>query len=328
MGTEARVTTIEGTEALMAIDSMLDFLLDLERKRRADWEAEMATLPEGYLCVLSRENGTFFQHAKAGKRLGITNDIDLVYKLARKRYLQLKTKEQKQQMLRIYEEAGPLRQYRRKMPKRTQKSEEPQGTKSAAKARFSARKTSRNLSKIKQSPLEKLLDKYGRAGLDILRITCTEQQYKWTKAQYRRNTKNPEQLIFETYSGIKVRSKSEQSIGNKLELKGIPYRYEMEFTAEVAWMGDVMGSFSGGRYKSYYPDFTILTSSGEYILWEHLGRVDLKAYREHNMEKIAAYRQGPGYACKETQLILTFENDLITLETLDRIIDYRIMPYL
>ena len=136
--------------------------------------------------------------------------------------------------------------------------------------------------------------------------------------------KNPEQLIYETYSGIKMRSKSEQSIGNALEVRGIPYRYEPEINLDMSWMEGV-DWLTNGRYKTVYPDFVIRTADGKFIIWEHLGRVDLEEYRKHNMEKIAAYRQNG--ICDDDHLILTFEKDMERLETIQLIIAKRILPY-
>ena len=75
-----------------------------------------------------------------------------------------------------------------------------------------------------------------------------------------------------------MRSKSERRIGNELELHGIPYRYEPGIQFDVSWMEGVNGA-AQGKYKNYFPDFLILTATGEYIVWEHLGRADLAGYR-------------------------------------------------
>ena len=238
---------------------------------------------------------TYYQQVVNGKRKGITRDVDLVYKLARKRYLRLRVKEQEETINNIGVLTGFSRRKKTGIQRRT------------------------------FSPLEQLLDKYGRAGLEVLRITCSPQQYHWMKQQYRKNTMNPEQLKYETYSGIKVRSKSEQSIGNELEVRGVPYRYEPEVRLDLGWMEGV-DWLSQGRYKTFYPDFVIMTADGSFIFWEHLGRVDLEEYRKHNMEKIAAYRQNG--ICDDDHLILSFEKDMERTETIQRMIVKRILPFM
>ena len=241
------------------------------------WRKEALNLPDGMLHCVTRNGRVFFYNRYNGRRAGITGNRELVYALARKRYLAL--------LISAHEKATEL---------------------------------SCNTNSL---PLEKLLEYYTEKGLTLARITCSKEQYKWMEENYRRNPVDPEQRVYQTHSGLKMRSKSEQTIGNALERNGVPYRYEPEIRIDVGWMEDV-----SAPYKTYYPDFVILTADGTEIIWEHLGRVDLKAYRDHNMEKISAYREGMGI--DERQLILTFENDLRDLENIDRIVERRIMPYI
>ena len=279
---------------MQKLDSLLRFLVRLEQKRCLQWEEELKNLPEGSLCIHFRGEKAYFLLRRNGTRTGITKDTELVYKLARKKYLQILIRERKSALFQACREAGAPR---------LSASSESSGAGS----------------------LVKLLRRYESAGLDILRVTCTEEQYQWAKAPYRRNMSYPEELKYETRAGVKVRSKSEQSIGNALEERGIPYRYEMEHTLEVGWMEGARGAREG-RYKSYYPDFVIPAADNMKIIWEHLGRMDLEEYRVHNNEKIAAYREGG--LCDEAHLILTFEKDMNNLETLGEIIERRIMPFI
>ena len=277
------------------MESLLEVLLDFEKKKTDYYRSEINKYPEGCLHIISVKEKAYFQQTIKGKGKGITHDIDLIYKLARKRYLQIRVKEQDEMFKSISVLTGVSRR------KRKQIQHPP------------------------VSSVEKLLDKYGRAGLEILRITCTPQQYRWVKQEYRKNTKNPEQLKYETYSGIKMRSKSERDIGNAFEIKGIPYRYEPEINLDMSWMEGVDWLMQG-KYKSVYPDFVIPAADGSLIIWEHLGRVDQEEYRKHNMEKIAAYRQNG--ICDDDHLILSFEKDMERTETIERIILKRILPYM
>ena len=268
---------------------LLDYLVCIELRKKKLWEEEIKRLPKGSLFCCERSDGVFYYHCFNGRKVGITRDLDMLYALARKKYLKTITSAQKNNIKRI---CNILR-----------------------------------TGKYINSPMsegEQLLHYYGKLGLDILRITCNKKQYQWAKGNYSKNQKYPEQLVFKTYSGIKVRSKSEKDIGNALEVNGIPYRYEQEIKLDIGWMKGVSGG-TMGAYKTYYPDFTILTFTGEYIIWEHLGRVDLPDYRAHNMEKIAAYRQSG--LVFDHSLILTFEHDLRSKSSMARIIETRILPY-
>ena len=275
------------------MNTLMDQIVAMENRKRLAWEKELAELPKGSLYCLFTSGKTYYYHAINGRRRSISQDMDFVYLLARKKYLILRLSEQRIASRRATSALGSKR---KQMPR----------------------------GNVQLSPLEKLLDYYGRRGLEILRITCSRREYLWTKEEYLQNPMKPEERIFETYSGIKVRSKSEQSIGNGLEIRGIPYRYEQAMELDVEWMEDVGGVDYFGR-KIYYPDFVILTASGEIIVWEHLGRVDLRRYREHNMEKIAAYRQSGQF--DDAHIILTYENDMRTPSALEQLIERRIVPY-
>ena len=76
------------------------------------------------------------------------------------------------------------------------------------------------------------------------------------EAPYEKNPFHPEQLIYQTKSGILVRSKSERMIADFLSEHGIPFRYEAKLLIDG---------------KAYYPDFMILCEDDTLILWEHFG---------------------------------------------------------
>ena len=96
-----------------------------------------------------------------------------------------------------------------------------------------------------------------------------------------------ERKVHRTVNGILVRTKSELVIANLLAGQGIPFGYEVPLRAAD-------GTF-------YLPDFTIV-ARGETWYWEHVGRLDSDAYRNHWETKQAWYdRFFPG------RLIVTHE---------------------
>ncbi|MDO4870027.1 MAG: hypothetical protein Q4A65_07090 [Bacillota bacterium] len=265
----------------------LAWICTLEKKKVEQFKKELKALPEGTLYLNKTSGKSYYEHVIDGKRRPISKDLDQIYQLARKKYLELR--------LREYCESFTHNGKYLKL----------QGGNAATRIR-------------------KLLKRYGESGLDVMRITCSEKQYRWAHATFAQNPRNPEEKRYSTYSGIKVRSKSEQRIGNELELNGIPYRYEQLFRSYVGWMEGTLGG-RGNGYKDYYPDFIIMTATGDTIIWEHLGRVDLEDYRAHNAEKICAYRQGEGI--KDDMLILTFEKDFQDANYLRELIAQRVLPY-
>lgn len=168
------------------------------------------------------------------------------------------------------------------------------------------------------------LERFANAGLDTVRISRSSRQYEWANEPYPTNTYQLPADTYESPSGVILRSKSEQSIATALENYGIPYRYEPAVKLDVSWMKGVNG-LASGRYKYYYPDFVIMGASGEFFLWEHLGRVDSEDYRAHTMEKVSAYRQCG--LVDDAHMILTYEKDLEKPETLINLITSRILPF-
>ena len=269
------------------MNTYLESLMMSEMEKRKLWQKELDTLPEGSLYCSFRNGKPYFYRALDGTRVGITGDNDLVYKLARKKYL------------------GKMM------------AEQGRVIRNMARNRIKGKRTA--------SPVDKLIDYYISMNMDIARITCTEEHYRWMKSPYRKNPYNRQELTFTTYSGVDVRSKSEQAIGNILETRGIPYRSEQEMIVPVGWMNGLVTTDDGFN-KSFYPDFIIKTTVGMIIIWEHFGMVDDGRYRFHSMEKIAAYRQGKGF--HDRQLIMTFENDMRDIGSIEEIIQQRIMPFM
>ena len=99
-------------------------------------------------------------------------------------------------------------------------------------------------------------------------------------------------------------SKSERTIGNRLEDRGIVYWY------------DSVLDLDGGVCS---PDFWIRKDSGLFVIWEHLGLLGDPVYDKQNERKIEIYH-GMGFQ-EHTNLILTTEEDIENPGVLDGIIE-------
>ena len=100
----------------------------------------------------------------------------------------------------------------------------------------------------------------------------------WEDMPYERLEREYENELY-SMLGRRFRSKSEVIIANALEMSGIPYRHEERLNLMV-----------GGQIAvTRYPDFTILTPSGEEIYWEHFGKLADERYSENVAEKIRLY---------------------------------------
>lgn len=155
--------------------------------------------------------------------------------------------------------------------------------------------------------MENLLQSFASVGLDIMKIILTKAQYDWASYPQSQNPNRSEALKYETDNGVKVRSKSEQFIGNLLEALGIPYRYEPEVRI-------------GNRI--FHPDFVIMTTDGRKIILEHLGRMDLRDYINDNISRLAAYSSDGLVLGRD--VFLSFEADVKNKEAFMPII-YQIM---
>lgn len=277
-------------QAFSEFQRSIELIFQMEERKAQTMRKELSKMPAGTLVLKRTYGKTYFVRNTEDRSVSIKDDMELVYSLARKRYLTLRLKEHEMQ-------------YRRHKDRHNVKTSPSPVTKR----------------------IRKLLDRYKDAKLDLMRITLTPQQYHWAHEEFPHDVIEEGVVIYKTYSGVEMRSKSERTIGNELELEGIPYRYGQRFVLDVSWIEAVRGNVYDGN-KAYYPDFVILTISGELIIWEHLGRLDLLNYRLRNAEKLAALRQG-GY-CSEEMLILTVEHDLEDGNFIRNLIARRILPYM
>lgn len=118
-----------------------------------------------------------------------------------------------------------------------------------------------------------------------------EENRRWITAEYERNLKYPEQLIFKTSSGSYVRSKSEMVIDMFLRINKIPFRYGCALQ-----LGEI----------TIYPGFTIKHPlSGEIFYWKHFGMMDDVNYCKNAYSKLQLYSANG--IIPTVNLIMTFE---------------------
>ena len=223
-------------------------LIRREEARIENWRREVLLLPPGTLYITYKGNRAYFIRRLNGKYFGIKKDPALVPLLARKRYLSLLIEEHSRDLLLLRKGALPSQS---------------------------------GPSSLHKPKSEVFLDQCLFAGLPTTAITCSQEQRDWMNASFPANNHPFQGTTYKTYSGIVTRSKSEQQIGNALERYGVPYRYEQKYSFDVGFLDGIYGA-AQGKYKNYCPDFTLRPAIRRYFYWEHLGRVDLPDYREHN----------------------------------------------
>ena len=127
-----------------------------------------------------------------------------------------------------------------------------------------------------------------RQFINPLGLTLDEKMERWNNMKYEPYLAHPEELVFNTDGGDKVRSKSEKIIADILYKHGVLYHYEMPL-------------FIGN--KMIVPDFTIYDAKNNRIIyWEHLGMMDNSQYFMRAMDK---YKM---YVLAEKDVFLTMES--------------------
>jgi len=118
---------------------------------------------------------------------------------------------------------------------------------------------------------------------------------KWKSENYKTNPHYADQKKLITNCDLKVRSKSEKIIADKLWNENITFRYEAQL------------SING---FTCYPDFTIRKKSGKIVIWEHFGLLEDNEYFQSMIAKLEKYRSF-GFR-QHTNLICTYEDDIIS----------------
>lgn len=139
---------------------------------------------------------------------------------------------------------------------------------------------------------EKMLNekKYGEL-LNYIFLKQAPEITEWLQEPYNSNPNHPEGLIYKTYAGHMVRSKSEVFISNALFTHNIPYKYECPLILPQG---------------VFYPDFTIMHPMTKKIwYYEHFGRMDDCSYVEKATRKLEIYANN-GLVIGQ-QLLATFE---------------------
>lgn len=107
----------------------------------------------------------------------------------------------------------------------------------------------------------------------ILDAITPEEADEWA-AVYERSTFKPEELKQITSRGLKVRSKSEVLIAEKLYQYNLPFRYEQVLHCNGLTL---------------VPDFIIRRPDGKLFYWEHQGLTSDKTYIERQFKKAQLY---------------------------------------
>lgn len=249
-----------------SMEETLQQLLQDREQQLMQINRELQHLPGGSLHIRKRNGRIFVCEYSNGREKSVTREKDRIYRLTRKAYLERQAKKLK-------EECNWLK---------------------------------RSIAKFRKNSFRELDEEFLRKFnfLDLRRACWDQKKYAWMTASYRKNTLYPENLKYATNWGIKMRSKSERTIGNKLEEYGVAYRYDSLVDLDLATVS---------------PDFQILKPDWTIAFWEHFGKEGDPEYDKSNARKIEVYHEAGFW--EHSNLIITREKDLENPELLEDIIE-------
>ena len=248
-------------------DAYFTYLLKEYRELRKVQQKELKKLPPGRLII--REDGKHINYLHMYKeeehvvRRGVTKNQEMIRLLARKKYLQ--------ESLAMLEKDIPL------LEKLAQK----------------------HLAPVPGNIISRLPKAYHQLTPEDFLPDLRKKQ-EWADADFEQSTDRPEELRHITARGMKVRSKSEAIIADKLDHYGLPFRYE-----EILYI----------ETYSFAPDFKVLGRNG-IMYWEHCGMVNSKKYMRRHNWKMGMYEKAG---------IVPWKNLIVTYDQEDGGLDTRII---
>lgn len=285
-------------------------------------------LPNGQLYYSVRKDCIAFYTVADGKQRYVSKKTELIYSLARRRYLRTL---QKILGLSFSDKASDVRQRKKLI-----------------------------------AELQNFIRICDQGKLDIARIILTSQQYNWFKNDFKQKPID-EDTPFRSNGNVPVRSKSERDIANANESFAVPLHYEEQLKLyvkplvqrlqealrragklhgklysyingkihwnvpeELQWM-----NASGSIWKTYdaakgtltiYNDFKIMLADSTIFIWEHSGLIVSFVYRCNETERVAIMKFTG--AVDQDHFLETYESDIDTPEKRSDLIERYILPKL
>lgn len=274
----------------LTADSLKDMIQAEEDAARV-MQQELAMIKEASLCIdWPREKVRFLSYDRdTQKTATITDDLDEVYILARRTFLENQVKS--------------LQDHTRRLSAVLQNAE-------------GARQ---------ELLLHKKLRKYNAAGLDLSRILFTKEQNEWISTPYTPNPYHPEDLKYPTNGGLMTRSKSEAKIGSTLEMIGLPYRFDdlvnifSERTGERPFRNNYFADFK-------VPNFLGGITVHEHLGAMHLEKYSDNALKRLNDYRNFKVRELPSRIVKPEEFTWSLEADIHDTVQFQRIINRMLLP--
>lgn len=276
------------------MDHLKKILTELLETRK-NYSKELSALPPGALLYQKNHGSDQFLYSTGSggrrQRRGITNNRQMLAKLARKAFLR--------ETLRILDHNIACLQ--------------------AAQDGWQDYDPQKVIG-ILQGPYQRLPEEYffDRNQLTIDLHLDEEARARaarhrdWGERPFTQSTYKPEEKTHTTSRGLKVRSKSEVAIAEMLYRYGVPFRYE-----QVLWTDN----------SDFAPDFTFEDGNWNPFYLEHAGMLDDPEYADRHIRKLWRYHSEGITMGKE--LLVTWDRDgTLNMPTVEAIILNEIIPRL
>lgn len=226
---------------------------------------ELNNCPQGRLLkTVERGKVVFYQDMKSGgtrTRRRINRNLEIIKGLARKKYLETKARL-------LDDNIDVIRK---------------------ASAEF--------YDTSPENILQSLPRSYRQLPQDLFFQAAEDPLFSWAQEPYKQSSYMPDRKIHLTSQGLRVRSKSEVLICEKLYEFRVPFRYEQTLAI--------------GKYE-LSPDFTVLSKSGKIFYWEHCGMPGNQEYMKRHKWKMDMYETIDIVPWKN--LIVTYDNENGTID--------------
>ena len=295
--------TIAKEDNLMKVDlfrstsNILRKIVDSDTKELEETRQELALIETVPLRIHKRYNRYVFGIVPEGKsnEQGITKDQERIYRLARRDYI--KSRE-------------TIIELRLKKVKSIIDSFD-----EIAYERRTARK----------------LNRFSEAGIALTHILFTKEQNEWIDQPYNPNPYRQENMIHSTTNGMYMRSGAEATIGSRLELIGLPYRYDDFIEIGTDPRAKAYGAGDAPFRESYFADFKVPNLLGGITVHEHFGAFNIQNYGDSSLKRLNDYHnfgaiEIPGRPVKHSEFTWSFENDVRNAKALDRLIAKMLLP--
>lgn len=159
------------------------------------------------------------------------------------------------------------------------------------------------LKKYEKTSLKEIyqnMNQHRRELIDAVVVSDEEYVKQWQSVEYERKSIINDAQVIITERGERVRSKSEKIIADKLNMLGVPYRYEYPILLD--------------ENIKVYPDFTILRMpEREEVYLEHFGMMDDMDYLSKTVNKLNTYERNGIYL--GIKLFITYETSIRPMNT-------------